>query len=119
MKTLRLGNLALAATMAGAALVAAVAGSAQAADMPLKARPAPVPVYSWTGFYGGFNGGYAWSGDRTITFTPGDPMIQFYTCAGNAGGTCALPAPFKLQGGFGGLQAGYNWQVNPYFLAGL
>jgi outer membrane immunogenic protein len=104
--------------LAGAALVAAVAGSAQAADMPLKARPAPVPVYSWTGFYGGINGGYAWS-DPSVTFTPGDPMIQFYTCAGNAGGTCALPASSKLQGGFGGLQAGYNWQVNRYFLAGL
>jgi outer membrane immunogenic protein len=102
--------------LAGAALVAVVAGSAQAADMPLKARPAPVPIYSWTGFYGGINGGYAWSGDRTITFTPGDPLAQNQTCGG---GTCALPASSKLNGGFGGVQAGYNWQLNPYFLAGL
>jgi outer membrane immunogenic protein len=105
--------------MAGAALVAVVAGSAQAADMPLKARPAPVPVYSWTGFYAGINGGYAWSGDRTTTFTPGDPLIQLLTCGGILGSTCALPTSSKLNGGFGGLQAGYNWQVNPYFLAGL
>jgi outer membrane immunogenic protein len=102
--------------LAGAALVAVVAGSAQAADMPLKARPVPVPVYSWTGFYGGFNGGYAWSGDRTNTFTPADPLAQSQTCGG---GTCPLPASSKLNGGFGGLQAGYNWQLNPYFLAGL
>jgi outer membrane immunogenic protein len=101
-----------------AALVAALAGSAQAADMPRKARPAPVPVYTWTGFYGGINGGYGWS-DRTVTFTPGDPFMQNATCGGNAGGTCALPASSKLKGGFGGLQAGYNWQVNPFFLAGL
>jgi len=118
MKTLRLGILGLAATMAGAALVAVVAGSAQAADMPVKARPVPVPVYTWTGFYGGINGGYGWS-DRTITFTPGDPFIQGSTCGGIQGGTCALPASSKLQGGFGGVQAGYNWQVNPFFLAGL
>jgi outer membrane immunogenic protein len=102
-----------------AALVAVVAGSAQAADMPLKARPAPVPVYSWTGFYAGINGGYAWSGDRTTTFTPGDPLIQLLTCGGILGSTCALPTSSKLNGGLGGLQAGYNWQVNPYFLAGL
>jgi outer membrane immunogenic protein len=120
MKTLRLGILGLAATMAGTALVAVVAGSAQAADMPLKARPALVPVYTWTGFYGGINGGYAWSGDRSVTFTPGDPLIQAVTCGPPVGnGTCALPASPKLQGGFGGLQAGYNWQVNPYVLAGL
>jgi opacity protein-like surface antigen len=117
MKTPRLGILAR-ATMAGAALVAAVAGSVQAADMPVKAPPAPVPVYTWTGFYGGINGGYGWS-DRTITFTPGDPFIQGSTCGGIQGGTCALPASSKLQGGFGGLQAGTNWQVNPFFLAGL
>src|SRR5947209_1610995 len=116
---LRLGILGWAATMAGAALIAVVAGSAQAADMPLKARPAPVPVYSWTGFYGGINGGYGWS-DRTITFTPGDPASQAATCQGGAfGGTCALPASSKLQGGFGGVQAGYNWHLNPFFLAGL
>jgi outer membrane immunogenic protein len=102
-----------------AALIATLAGSAQAADMPLKARPAPVPVYAWTGFYGGINGGYAWTGDQTTTFTPGDPFVQFVTCGGGGGGTCALPASSKLRGGFGGLQAGYNWQVNPYFLAGV
>jgi outer membrane immunogenic protein len=117
-KTLRLAILRLAATIAGAALIAVVAGSAQAADMPLKARPAPVPVYTWTGFYGGINGGYGWS-DRTVTFTPGDPLIQAITCNGAAIGTCALPASNKLHGGFGGLQVGYNWQVNPFFLAGL
>jgi outer membrane immunogenic protein len=106
--------------LVGAAVVAAVAGSAQAADMPLKARPVPVPVYTWTGFYGGINGGYAWSGDRATTFTPGDPLIQGQTCGGGiALNTCALPASSKLQGGFGGLQAGYNWQVSPFFLAGL
>jgi outer membrane immunogenic protein len=109
----------LKAILKSAAMIATLAGSAQAADMPLKARPAPVPVYTWTGFYGGINGGYAWSGDQTIAITPGDPFIQFVTCGGGGGGTCAQPASSKLKGGFGGLQAGYNWQVNPFFLAGL
>jgi outer membrane immunogenic protein len=36
-----------------------IAGAAQAADMPLKAaRPAPPPVYNWTGCYVGAGGGY-------------------------------------------------------------
>jgi outer membrane immunogenic protein len=115
MKALRLGVLV--GTMV--ALITVVAGSAQAADMPLKARPAPVPVSTWTGFYAGINGGYAWSGDRTTTFTPGDPFVQLLTCGGIIASTCAQPASSKLNGGFGGLQAGYNWQVNRYFLAGL
>jgi len=36
-----------------------VATSAIAADMPVKARPAPAPVYNWTGCYLGGNIGWA------------------------------------------------------------
>jgi outer membrane immunogenic protein len=42
-----------------------------------------------------------------------------FTCGGTAGGTCALPTSSKLSGGFGGLQAGYNWQANPFLVAGI
>jgi len=39
--------------LASAALVALLGGSASAADLAVKApyRAAPVPVWSWTGFY--------------------------------------------------------------------
>jgi outer membrane immunogenic protein len=102
------------------ALVALAASTAaDAADMPVKAVPAPIPVYTWTGFYGGINGGYGWRGDEAITFTPNDPASFGFTCGGGVGGTCALPASSRLRGGFGGLQAGYNWQASTFFLAGI
>jgi outer membrane immunogenic protein len=45
-------------------LTLGAAGAASAADMPVKARPAPppvIPIYNWTGFYIGINGGGGWS----------------------------------------------------------
>ncbi|MFC5557341.1 porin family protein, partial [Methylobacterium iners] len=53
MKFLLLGATALAGL--------AFAGSASAADLPRRAAPpvfVPVPVFTWTGFYAGFNAGY-------------------------------------------------------------
>src|SRR5262245_14355142 len=40
----------------------ALAAPVQAADIPVKARPAPAPVFSWIGCYVGINGG--WMGSR-------------------------------------------------------
>lgn len=55
-----------------------------------KAPPPPVPVFSWTGFYIGAHGGYG--------FGETSP---------------------KLQGGFGGGQIGYNYQVNNFLVLGI
>jgi outer membrane immunogenic protein len=79
-----------------AALFAGVATSAFAADLPTrKAPPAPVPAYAppvftWTGFYIGVNGGYG---------------------VGNSGKDFGTPS-----GGFIGGTAGYNYQIGQFVL---
>jgi len=91
--------------------------SAVAADMPLKAPPPP--VWNWTGFYAGVNGGYAF-GTRGIAFSPNDPTAAFLTCGGGfGGGTCPPATSMDVKGGLGGLQLGYNWQPTPYALIGI
>jgi len=110
--------------LAGIALTSLLAaGSATAADMRLKAPPPPPPP-TWTGFYMGANAGYGWRDNQQLVFTANDPYaVQFL--AGSLGllgahvGTPVVAPANRLQGGFGGLQAGYNWQVNPYFLVGV
>src|SRR3954470_179841 len=54
MKKLLLSSVALFGFTAGA----------MAADLPRRAAPqyfAPIPVFTWTGFYVGVNAGYGWS----------------------------------------------------------
>ena len=77
-----------------------------AADMPLKARPLVAPAWSWTGFYGGINGGYA---------VGSDPFTQGYV--GNINNPVNLSTISTVnstivpKGGFAGLQDGYNYQI--------
>jgi outer membrane immunogenic protein len=99
MKRHILGGLA-----ASALLIAAPLGDASAADMALKAPPPP-PVMSWTGWYGGVNGGYSWGDWDSNSLAPIFPA-----------GTSASP---NVQGWFGGVQAGYNWQVSPKWVLGV
>jgi outer membrane immunogenic protein len=74
-------------------------GAVCAADLPVKAQPLPVePAYDWNGFYVGLNGGFGAQSSRDdITL-----MNNFAVLATTGG--------FQAQGGFGGAQAGYNWQ---------
>lgn len=83
------------------ALLAVTATPAVSADMrmPVKAAPPPiVPVFSWTGFYIGANGGYG--GDR---FNYNFAVLGVPGSAGLTSG-----------GGFGGGQIGYNYQVGSW-----
>jgi outer membrane immunogenic protein len=93
-----------------AAAMSLFATGALAAD--LAARPyvkAPVmvdPVWSWTGFYVGANGGYSWGRSRT-------DVSYFNTATGAAIAPPAgsiTNASFDMNGGVAGGQAGYNWQ---------
>src|SRR5262245_21964830 len=109
-----MGRLSIAAAAAVSAI--ALTQIASAADLPRKApAPPPPPVYSWTGFYVGGNAGYGWK-DTTVTFSPNDALANAVTCGG---GACAPPTPFNINGALGGLQAGYNWQINQNWLLGF
>jgi outer membrane immunogenic protein len=102
--------------IASIATLALIGTPTFAADMAVKAPPpASAPAYSWTGFYVGANGGYGWK-DPTISVAANDPVAFFATCGAV---TCFPPASFNIHGAVGGLQAGYNWQVNQTWLVGL
>jgi outer membrane immunogenic protein len=77
---------------------------AGAADLPVKAPVYKAPVvapFSWTGFYGGANLGYSW-GHSDVSF-PDAP----------------LAVGLKPSGIIGGLQAGFNWQMNRNWVLGI
>jgi outer membrane immunogenic protein len=86
---------------------------ARKADMAVKAQPAPIS--SWTGLYGGVNGGGAFgnSTGTLSTFTTAPAPGADFTGAVNAGGT-PRNLGAKHNGGFGGAQVGYNWQTGDW-----
>ena len=102
-------TLALAVT-----LFATVNTNALAADMAVKAPPAPVPVYSWAGFYVGGNIGYSWGEARNDwnVFAPNTTTCAIAGTAMCISGSDAA----RLEGIIGGLQAGYNWTSGKYLV---
>src|SRR6478735_4033909 len=84
--------------LAAASLLAATSLSS-AADLARRpyAMPVAPPVFNWTGFYLGVNGGCGWV-DTDIT---------------GVGGTG------QLKGGFVGGQLGYNWQHPANWVLGV
>jgi outer membrane immunogenic protein len=80
-----------------------MAAPASAADMAVKARPpAPViaPIYDWTGFYIGANGG--WGQTRNCW--------DFL----DAGGFAVASGCRDRSGGLAGGQIGYRWQMSQW-----
>ena len=94
-----------------AASVLIMAGAASAADLPRRAPAAapyyaaPVPVFTWTGFYLGLNAGAAFNGSNNNAYTSNGfgiaPTIYAPTGGNNTGFT-------------GGGQIGYNWQTSSF-----
>jgi len=101
--------------LVGAVALAATIGApvAYAADMPLKAAPPPVPAYTWTGCYAGFNVGGNFGrtktslGENRFSSLPTPVMVAPGTQAGNGIGQ---------DGVIGGAQVGCNYQVGAWVL---
>ena len=94
--------------LAGAAALLGTAVSAQAADMAVKAPYLKAPVamvYDWTGFYIGVNAGVGLGRDYTRLAIPAGPSFE--------------ASYLSPQGGLGGAQIGYNWQVPNSFFGAL
>ena len=91
--------------------VAVMTGSASAADLAArpytKAPVAPAPVYSWTGFYvfGGAGGGI-WDADN-------------HTQVSATGTQLTIDQRNGGDGWFGTVGAGYDWQFNTSWVAGV
>ena len=94
--------------LAGAAALLGTAVSAQAADMAVKAPYLKAPVamvYDWTGFYIGVNAGVGIGRDYTRVAIPAGLSFE--------------ASYLNPQGGLGGGQIGYNWQVQNSFFGAL
>jgi outer membrane immunogenic protein len=107
--------------IAGIAAAAFCGAPALAADMPTKApvyrAAAPVPLFNWTGFYVGVNGGYGW-GDSSYSFSADNGAGQGLLNTGLSGIT-PQSGSFRTSGFIGGGQLGYNWQFDRTWVAGI
>jgi outer membrane immunogenic protein len=94
-------------------------GGASAADMAVKARPIAPPVWTWTGFYVGINGGWIESNNNTLTNVGTDTGPGGLGSLLNAGAIPVALTGFRNSGGMVGGTAGYNWQVDPNWVVGI
>jgi outer membrane immunogenic protein len=90
------------ALLLGGAGSIAIASAALAADLSRPLPPPSAPVWNWTGFYAGLNGGYGWVTDPVL-FT----------------GPTQLGIRDNPSGSLFGVQLGYNWQWTPEWVFGV
>jgi outer membrane immunogenic protein len=92
---------------AGALALALASQPALAADIPTKApaymAPVAAPIFDWSGFYVGVQGGYGWGKSRHI----------------DVGGGPAITDRFRIDGWLGGPTLGFNWQFASPFVVGV
>jgi outer membrane immunogenic protein len=109
------------------AVATAMIGSALAADLPSRKGPppeyVPPPVFLWTGFYVGINGGGIWNSGNVVTTGQnlGIPLVPFILTGGGLVDRAAAAAASNVinpsrVGFLGGAQWGYNWQINSFVL---
>jgi outer membrane immunogenic protein len=112
----KLGSVMKQSVLRSVALATLLVTPAMAADLPLKTPAPPAPVFSWTGFYIGLEGGAGLG-------TTENSATAFQVCRA---GVCGPVIPFLpagaarssygLSGWHGGGTAGYNWQTGPVVL---
>ncbi|MDA9437555.1 hypothetical protein XH98_00190 [Bradyrhizobium sp. CCBAU 51745] len=95
--------------LAAASLLTTHAMAADLAAKPyVKAPPIVDPGYNWTGFYAGLNGGYSWGRSNATADIGG-----FFPAGSIA------TVKHNVDGGLGGGQVGYNWQVDRKWVVGV
>ena len=103
-------------------VLAGLTATASAADLPRRAAPpavfTPVPTFTWTGFYAGFNAGYGFGTQDNGTPTVigvGPSTAIFANAAGTTttDGVLAFGSNRNNDGFVGGGQVGYNYQFTP------
>jgi outer membrane immunogenic protein len=97
-----------------ATVAAGLATAANAADLPRRAAPppifTPVPVFTWTGFYGGLESAYSFSDSQRVTTYGVSPVNQGFIASGVRNGNARISNEgFANIGG----TAGYNYQFTP------
>jgi len=107
-------------------LIAAPLRIANAADVALKAPPPPPPpAWSWTGFYLGGEVGGRWDNARwnTTCIEAGAPFAACSNLTGNPVDAARFfvnnPQTFNSSSLWGGVYAGYNWQVATSWVWGV
>jgi outer membrane immunogenic protein len=93
-------------TLTGVAMAALISAPAIAADMPVKYKAPPPPVYTWTGCYGGIEGG--WMGDH-----------KRYDRDTLFGGPAPTSNDSNAISGLIGVTLGCNYQVSPWVVIGI
>jgi outer membrane immunogenic protein len=104
-------------------MLAGLTAAASAADLPRRAAPpvfVPVPVFTWTGFYAGFNAGYGFdAGSRNsvtqivTTGASGIVLAPAGVAQGAGNGLVSFGDRSSQEGFTGGGQIGYNYQFTP------
>ncbi|WP_192859575.1 outer membrane protein [Bradyrhizobium sp. DOA9] len=107
---------AIAAGISGLSLLVSV--PVGAADLVAKAPIAAPPT--WTGFYVGGQIGGAWA-NRDVTYAANDGAAAAVVSGGFvfAGTQPISPNSFNMSGVVGGIDAGYNWQIQRGWLLGI
>jgi outer membrane immunogenic protein len=97
----------LTSTILGVVAIVGLASGASAADLPRKSVPQPfvqpLPIFTWTGFYVGISGGYAF--DNGKSQLNGSPAL-LATGLAPAGSAKTLGDGFLIGG-----TLGYNYQI--------